>query len=178
LGDPPPSRYIESITEIQFMTRNQPRADWLQTFRLPLYRSMIALSLGALSLAAAALLWQPRSVAAQTQPAPDSVAFYTQRVQPIFESHCYGCHGGLHHRGHLSIATRAGLLRGGMDGAVVVPGNAAQSLLVRLIRHQGPANDPMPMPPPPRDKLSDEDIATIMQWIQAGMAMPPDPPKL
>ena len=69
------------------------------------------------------------------------------------------------------------LLRGGMDGSVVVPGNAAQSLLLRLIRHQGPADDPMPMPPPPRHKLSDADIATIAQWIQAGMAMPPDPPK-
>jgi cytochrome c553 len=35
----------------------------------------------------------------------------------------------------------------------------------------------MPMPPPPHQKLSDADIATISQWIQAGMAMPPDPPK-
>lgn len=159
------------------MTRNQLRADWLQTFRRPRYRGMIALSLGALSLAAAAILWQPRSVAAQTQPAPNSVAFYTQRVQPIFESHCYACHGGVKHRGHFSLATRAGLLRGGMDGSVVVPGIAAQSLLLRLIRHQGPADDPMPMPPPPRHKLSDADIATIAQWIQAGMAMPPDPPR-
>ena len=159
------------------MPRNQPRADQLHTLRLPLSRSLIALSLGALSLAAAAILWQPRGVVAQTQPAANSVAFYTQRVLPIFESHCYGCHGGTNHRGHFSLATRAGLLRGGMDGAVVVPGNAAQSLLLRLIRHEGPADDPMPMPPPPRHKLSDADVATIAQWIQAGMAMPPDPPK-
>jgi cytochrome c len=176
LGSQSPSRTIESVTEIRFMPRNQPAADWLQTFHLPLYRSMIALSLGALSLAAAAILWQPRIVAAQTQPAPDSVAFYTQRVQPIFENHCYGCHGGTNHRGHFSLATRAGLLKGGMDGSVVVPGNASQSLLLKLIRHEGPADDPMPMPPPPRHKLSDADIATITQWIQAGMAMPPDPP--
>jgi len=159
------------------MPRNQPAADWLQTFRLPVHCSLLALSLGALALAAAAILWQPRSVAAQTEPAPDSVAFYTQRVQPIFEGHCYGCHGGTHHRGHFSLATRAGLLHGGMDGSVVVPGNAAQSLLLRLIRHEGPAKDPMPMPPPPRHKLSDADIATLTQWIQAGMAMPPDPPR-
>jgi cytochrome c len=144
---------------------------------LPRNRSIAALSLGVLALAATALLWQPRPVAAQSEPAPSSVAFYTQRVQPIFESHCYRCHGGFNHRGHLSIATRAGLLRGGMDGAVVVPGNAAQSLLLHLIRHEGPADDPMPMPPPPHQKLSDADIATISQWIQAGMAMPPDQPK-
>jgi cytochrome c len=159
------------------MTRNQPAADSRQTFRLPLHRSMITLSLGVLALVAAALLWQPRGVAEQAPSAPDSVAFYTQRIQPIFAGHCYGCHGGTNHRGHFSLATRAGLLRGGMDGSVVVPGNAAQSLLVRLIRHEGPKDDPMPMPPPPRHKLSNQDIATITQWIQAGMAMPPDPPK-
>jgi len=161
------------------MTRNQPAADSRQTFRLPLHRSMVthSLSLGVLALLAAATLWQPRGAGAQAQPTPDSVAFYAQRVQPIFAGHCYGCHGGANHRGHFSLATRAGLLRGGMDGSVVVPGNAAQSLLVRLIRHEGPKGDPMPMPPPPHHKLSDEDIATITQWIQAGMAMPSDPPK-
>jgi mono/diheme cytochrome c family protein len=118
------------------------------------------------------MTWQPRTVAAQTDPAPSSVAFYQQRVQPIFENHCYQCHGGLHHRGGLSLLTRASILRGGMDGAVAVPGNAEQSLLIHLVRHQGPADDPMPMPPPPHEKLSDSDIATLAQWIQAGMAMP------
>lgn len=157
------------------MKQPQPAAVSTHTSRLPLTYRLAALSLGVLALAAAALLWQPHTVDAQGSPAPSSVAFYTQRVQPIFEANCYRCHGGLNHRGHLSIATRAGLLRGGMDGAVVVPGNAEQSLLVKLIRHQGPADDPMPMPPAPHEKLSDADIATIAQWIQAGMAMPPDP---
>jgi len=156
------------------MMHNQPSADARPAFRLRLSCNLVALAVAAL-LFAAATLWQPRSVAAQSDPAPNSVAFYKQRVRPIFESHCYRCHGGMNHRGHLSIATRAGLLKGGMDGAVVVPGNAAQSLLVHLIRHEGPADDPMPMPPPPHQKLSDADIATIAQWIQAGMAMPPDP---
>ena len=136
-----------------------------------------ALSIATAALLAGATLWHPHPVAAQSAPAPNTVEFYTQRVQPIFESHCYRCHGGMNHRGHLSIATRAGLLRGGMDGAVVVPGDASHSLLVHLINHQGPEDDPMPMPPPPHQKLSDADIATITQWIQAGMAMPPDPPK-
>lgn len=154
------------------MPRSQPTAD----SRVSLHRKVAALTLAAVSLVAAALLWQPNGVSAQSVPAPDTVAFYTQRVQPIFQANCYRCHGGQHHRGHFSLATRAGLLRGGMDGSVVVPGNAAQSLLLRLVRHQGPADDPMPMPPPPRHKLSSADIATISEWIQAGMVMPPDSP--
>jgi cytochrome c len=152
------------------MFRNQPATETSSAFHL----KIVALSFSALSLAAAAILWQPTTVAAQATPAPNTVEFYNQRVQPILRENCYRCHGGMNHRGGLSMATRAGLLRGGHDGAVIVPGNAEQSLLIHLVRHQGPADDPMPMPP--KSKISDADIAVIAQWIQAGAVMPPDPP--
>jgi len=132
-----------------------------------------ALALAASLLAAAAVLWRPAPAAAQAGPDPASAAFYTQRVLPILQTNCYRCHAGMNHRGGLSMETRASLLKGGQDGTVVVPGHADQSLLVKLIRHEGPANDPMPMPP--KSKLSDAEIATITQWIQAGAVMPPDP---
>ena len=150
--------------------RNQPTAATSSAFHL----KIVALSLAALSLAATAILWQPPTVAAQATPAPNTIEFYTQRVQPILRENCYRCHGGFNHRGGLSMATRGGLLRGGHDGAVIVPGNAEQSLLIHLVRHQGPADDPMPMPP--KSKISDTDIAVIAQWIQAGAIMPPDQP--
>jgi len=102
--------------------------------------------------------------------------FYTTKVQPIFQANCYRCHGGMNHRGGLSIQTRAGILKGGHEGPVLVPGDPAKSLLVRLIRHEGPANDPMPMPPK-QPRLSDADIATVEQWVQAGAIMPEDVPK-
>jgi mono/diheme cytochrome c family protein len=127
-----------------------------------------------MSLAAAAVLWQPHSVVAQAAPAPNTVEFYTQRVLPILDQNCYGCHGGTPIRGGLNMSTQASFLKGGRDGVVIVPGNAEQSLLVKVIRHEGPAAHPMPMPP--GGKLSDADIATITQWIQAGAIMPPDPP--
>jgi hypothetical protein len=98
--------------------------------------------------------------------------FYTTKVQPILEANCYRCHGGMNHRGGLSLATRAGVMKGGRDGAVVVPGDPAASLLVKLIRHEGPANDPGPMPP--KSKLSDADIATVERWVRAGAVMPAD----
>src|ERR1700761_584408 len=107
---------MEAITEIRSMTRNRPAADSRRTFRIAQLPSLAGILAGTLAMAAA-LSWQARGVAAQAEPDPHSVEFYTQRVQPIFEQHCYRCHGGTNHRGHLSIATRAGLLRGGMDGA-------------------------------------------------------------
>ena len=44
---------------------------------------------------------------------------------------------------------------------------------MKLIRHQGPPDDPMPMPQK-AEKLSDADIAVVEQWVKAGAAMPAD----
>jgi cytochrome c551/c552 len=115
-----------------------------------------------------------RPVAAQD--AASSPAFFTEKVKPILEANCASCHLGTNHKGGLSLATKAGILKGGRDGVVIAPGDPAASLLVKLIRHEGPADDPMPMPPPPRTKVSDADIATITQWIKAGAVMPDDAP--
>jgi cytochrome c len=97
--------------------------------------------------------------------------FYTTQVLPILKANCYACHGNGNHKGGLSLETKAGMMKGGMDGSVLVPGDPKKSLLVRLIRHEGPADDPMPMPQK-ADKLSDADIATIEQWVKAGAVMP------
>jgi cytochrome c len=113
--------------------------------------------------------------AAVADPAA-SPEFYTTKVQPIFQANCYRCHGGMNHRGGLSIATREGMLKGGHDGPALVPGDPASSLLVRLIRHEGPAKDPMPMPPK-LPKISDADIATVEQWVKAGAVMPAEAAK-
>lgn len=133
----------------------------------------VLLGVGVISVAALCGLGL-RPVAAQD--AASSPAFFTEKVKPIFEANCASCHLGTNHKGGLSLMTKASMLKGGMDGAVIVPGDPAKSLLVRLIRHEGPAEDPMPMPPPPRTKVSDADIATITQWIKAGAAMPDDAP--
>jgi cytochrome c551/c552 len=65
-------------------------------------------------------------------------------------------------------------MKGGKDGVVVIPGDPAGSLLIKLIRHEGPAEDPKPMPP--KGKLTDADIATVERWVRAGAAMPADAP--
>ena len=102
---------------------------------------------------------------------PSKPEYYTTKVKPIFDANCARCHGGENHRGGLNIDTRAGMLKGGHDGTVLVPGDPAKSLLVRLIRHEGPADDPMPMPPK-KPKLSDADIAVVERWVKAGAVMP------
>jgi mono/diheme cytochrome c family protein len=131
-----------------------------------------ALALATSALVTAAIFWRPAPVAAQALPAPDSVEYYNTKVLPILQANCYRCHGGgLNHRGGLSLDTKANLLKGGHDGAVIVPGHPEQSLLIKLIRHEGPKDDPMPMPPK-GDKISDADIAVVTEWVKAGAIMP------
>ena len=109
-------------------------------------------------------------IAAQTA---DSPAFYAQRVRPILLRNCGKCHFNMNHKGGLAMDNKALLMKGGRDGAVIVPGNPDKSLLVRLMKHQGPPNSPKPMPPK-APKMSDGDIAIVEQWIKAGAVMPND----
>jgi cytochrome c len=133
--------------------------------------SALSLAPAGLILAGLAVTGLTSGVSAQAaDPAPNTPAFYTQKVQPIFQANCYRCHGAPNHRGGLSLDNKAGMLKGGHDGAVLVPGDPANSLLVKLIRHEGPADDPMPMPP--KSKISDADIATVTAWIKAGAVVP------
>ena len=103
-------------------------------------------------------------------------AFYTTKVKPILEARCGDCHMGTNRKGGLVFDTQAGLKKGGRDGAVIVPGDPVNSMFVKLIRHEGPADDPMPMPPK-KPKMPDAEIAIITAWVKAGAVMPPDPPK-
>lgn len=111
------------------------------------------------------------TIGAQEPVDASSPEFYTTKVLPILKANCYKCHSGPTPKGGLSLETRAGMLKGAMDGSILVPGDPKKSLLVRLIRHEGPADDPMPMPKGGA-KLSDADIAVITQWVQAGAVMP------
>jgi len=109
------------------------------------------------------------------QDGANKPAFYTEKVRPILVTNCGKCHMNMDHKGGLSLQTKASTLKGGRDGVVIVPGDPANSLLVKLIRHEGPADDPKPMPPK-SPKISDADIATIEMWVKAGAVMPDDPP--
>ncbi len=98
-----------------------------------------------------------------------ALTYFTATVKPILRENCYRCHFGLNHKGGFNLSTRQQLLRGGNHGVAVVPSHPETSLLVRLIRHEGPADHPMPMPQ--KGKLSDGEIASISRWIADGAVM-------
>ncbi len=131
----------------------------------------------AAAIAVAGDLLHPATVqAGQDADRAGQLRFYSEKVVPIFQANCYRCHAGMNHRGGFNMDTRAGMAKGGHDGVVVVAGHPEQSLLVKLIRHEGPKDDPMDMPPN-KPRISDADIATVEQWVRAGAIMPEDVPK-
>jgi mono/diheme cytochrome c family protein len=111
------------------------------------------------------------STSVQARSNPAKAEFYTTEVKPIFDANCSSCHEGTNHRGGLNLDTRESLLKGGHSGPAIVPNDPAKSLLVKLIRHEGPTDDPKNMPPN-KPKLSDADIKTVEDWIKAGAIMP------
>jgi len=126
-------------------------------------------------VAVAALAGAGLRTVAAAGSAVNTPAYYTETVRPLLVTNCGKCHFDVNHKGGLSLETKASTMKGGRDGVVIVPGDPASSVLVKLIRHEGPPDDPKPMPPK-LPKISDADIATIEQWIKAGAVMPADPP--
>lgn len=98
-----------------------------------------------------------------------ALTYFTSSVKPVLRQNCYRCHFGLNHKSGFNMGTRELLLKGGSNGVDVVPGHPENSLLVKLIRHEGRAEHPAPMPM--KGKLSDPEIATIEKWIRDGAIM-------
>ena len=86
-----------------------------------------------------------------------------EKVRPVLEAKCFTCHGGKFKQAGFDMSTREKLLRGS-DGHkdVVVPGNAAASLLIKKLRHTHEPGMPFQ-----GEKLPEEVIASIAAWIDA-----------
>ena len=95
----------------------------------------------------------------------DGPAFFEKNVRPLLAKQCLGCHSATSQpvMGGLRLDTREMALKGGSRGAAIVPGNAAESLLMKAVQHTAGA---LQMPPGP--KMKDADAAMLAQWIQMG----------
>jgi hypothetical protein len=96
-------------------------------------------------------------------PSSDGLKLFTDHVRPLLIDQCVNCHGGEKIKGELDMTTRAGLLHPGENGPAMIPGKSADSRLLKLVRHEEDPHMPSKKP-----KLSDEQIAFIARWIDAG----------
>jgi len=101
-----------------------------------------------------------------TAPPPD----YTTAIKPLLAARCRACHGALTQKGGLRTDTAAFLIEGGNTGTSVIPGNSAESSLVRRIRK---LDGKQRMPPEHEgEEVGQADIDLIVRWIDSGAKAP------
>ena len=89
---------------------------------------------------------------------------FAHEVVPILRKHCSECHTGDKKKGGLSMNTRASLLEGGENGAVISAGQTQKSKLLDAIV----SADPDVRMPPKGDRLSPAEVATLRNWVEQG----------
>ncbi len=93
---------------------------------------------------------------------------FTRDVEPIFAKKCYSCHGPDEQEGQLRLDAKSVFFKGGVSGKLIEDGKGKESLLYKFIAGIGDV-ERMPLD---GDPLSDEEIATIVRWIDQGAAWP------
>ncbi|WKZ52622.1 MAG: c-type cytochrome domain-containing protein [Anaerolineales bacterium] len=90
-------------------------------------------------------------------PTPSTPVSFRNNVQPIFVARCIACHGATN---GLYLDTYENVMRGGVNGAVVTPGDVYNSRLAYYVY-----TGYMPFRSTP---LTPVEIQTILDWIAAG----------
>src|SRR5262245_25410595 len=111
------------------------------------------------------------ALGAETPEDREGIELFEKKIRPVLVERCYECHSSKAKQleGSLSLETRSGLLKGGDQGAAVVPGQPEKSLLLKAIRY---TDSDLQMPPKPGERLAAEVVANFEAWIKRGA---PDP---
>src|SRR5262245_30007668 len=128
------------------------------------FGSLVGVSL-ALVLSSAAVTSQETKKA--KPPTPEQVQFFESKVRPVLAENCFRCHGPKKQKGDLRLDSLAGMLEGGDQGPVLVPGHPEKSLFIKAIRY----ND-AELKMPPSQKLSKAQIDDLALWVKMGAPWP------
>ncbi len=139
-------------------------------------RSLAYTSAALAAFAFAGLLWSTHVVLADDDAgaaaqaasgsekfSAEQVDFFERAVRPLLAARCFECHGAKKQESGLRLDSRAALLAGADGGAVVDLAAPAKSKLLDAIGYDGDTQMP------PDEKLSDEEIATLRQWVELGL---------
>jgi uncharacterized membrane protein len=132
---------------------------------------------GLILIVAAALVWPsaqgvlgwpganpPRPESRKRATTSAQAVNFARDIAPIFKSHCLPCHSGENAQAKLRLDSEAAILKGGVSGRAIVPGNSRDSLLVKRVL--GLTSGPrMPMGASP---LAEKEVRLIRAWIDHG----------
>jgi mono/diheme cytochrome c family protein len=110
---------------------------------------------------------QPNSTTIKN--ADERSASFSKQVLPLLKTRCITCHGPEKQEGGLRLDSLEAAIQGGDQGAAIVPGDAESGLFVKAISFADPD-----LQMPPKQKLSDAEIAVLRHWVQNGAIWPVD----
>jgi hypothetical protein len=96
--------------------------------------------------------------------AADEVDF-SHAIAPLLMERCVDCHGGTNREGAYSINDRRSAISGGESGPAIVVGDHMASELYRRVS----SDDPDLRMPPDGDRLTDDQLRTLANWIDSGV---------
>src|SRR5258706_2218507 len=91
----------------------------------------------------------------------DAAALWSGKIQPLFDVQCVKCHGPMQQKNGLELDNPEAVMKGGDDGAVLVPGKPEQS---RIYQYLSRDSDPHM---PPKKQLTDAQREVVHEWIAA-----------
>lgn len=96
-----------------------------------------------------------------------AIEHFENKIRPVLVRHCYRCHSSKVPRpkGELLLDSRAGILKGGENGEIIVPRKPHQSPLILALQHKEGEM-------PPNKKLSEPIIDDFVRWVQMGAPIP------
>jgi len=100
-------------------------------------------------------------------PATEAVDF-VKDIQPIFARSCYTCHGPHRSEAAFRLDHKPTALKGGDLGPAILPGKAAESLLIHAVS----GKDPKMKMPRKGEPLSASEIEKFTAWINEGAVWP------
>ncbi len=104
----------------------------------------------------------------QSEPAitPEQAAFFESRIRPVLVENCLGCHGDKTQIAGVRLDSRTAMLGRVDSGPILVPGKPSESLLIKVIRYNGPIKMPK------AKKLPANQIADLDAWVEMGAPWP------
>ncbi len=106
----------------------------------------------------------------ETKPAAIDKPDFDQHIKPLLEAACVHCHSAKEHKGDLQLTSLDEAIKGGENGAALVPGNSAKSKLYTTTVLA--ADDDDVMPPKKEGLLAKEQSELLMKWIDQGASWP------
>lgn len=91
---------------------------------------------------------------------PSASVSFSKDVAPILQEKCVSCHGGEKTSKGLDLKTYTSLMTGSQNGAVVVSGDAAKSVLIQALQSGKMPRRGGPLPA--------DQILLLMDWVNAG----------